>query len=141
MTFLFRVGRLSSQEICIIGLERKIGIPLVTYEMLINVYLTMLFLLPLRNLARFEDRFGSANERLQRMTKRCVIGAFVTLLSTGANLTAVTVMEGQQAWLCLLCCNLDRKSTVQYLRLCLTELHSICLRCDIALGHFLWRPS
>jgi hypothetical protein len=108
LTFVFRVGYISETGVCIIGIRRLITIPLTAYEMGINIYLTLLFLLPLRDITHFKNRLGTANARLRKMTRRCVIGAFVTCLSTGANLTAVSILEGEEAWICLLCCNLDR---------------------------------
>jgi len=116
MTFVWRIAYINQSGYCLIGLRRSVSIPLTTYELSINLYLTSLFLLPLRNITHFENRAGSANSRLRKMTKRCLIGAGITCLSTGANLTAVSIIEGEQAWLCLLCCNLD-------LVICVSILH------------------
>jgi hypothetical protein len=106
-----RISFLSTTSgFCFIGLQRMVAIPLTTYEICINVYLTMLFLLPLRNITHFEHGSRAANAQLRKMTQRCLIGAAVTCMSTGANLTAVAILEHEEAWLCLLLCNLDRRS-------------------------------
>jgi hypothetical protein len=39
-----------------------------------------------------------------------VAGTSVTLVMSGVNLTVLTILDGESAWLCLLLCNLDGSS-------------------------------
>ncbi|KAF2673162.1 hypothetical protein BT63DRAFT_451193 [Microthyrium microscopicum] len=114
-TFVFRINHLSLSGLCVIGLERRISIPLVSYEMVINAYLTFLFLWPLRKVYSYSSR-KSSNSRLRRMAMRCMIGTSITCVSTGANLIVLTCLDGEEAWLCLMLCNVD-------IIICVVTLH------------------
>ncbi len=105
---------MSPSGFCLIGIQRTISIVLVVYECAINIYLAFLFLWPFRKLylSSVEQNFKS-NPQLRQVTVRCLVGSIGTCWSTGANLTAVAILDGQQAWLCLTCCNLDCKHSLR----------------------------
>lgn len=49
MNFVYRIGYINENGRCIIGMEKISLIPLISFDVLINVYLTALFLVPLRS--------------------------------------------------------------------------------------------
>ncbi|KAK8059009.1 hypothetical protein PG994_009457 [Apiospora phragmitis] len=49
----------------------------------------------------------SASARLRRLATKSLIGSCVTLTSSGSNLIALLVLNGEPAWLCLICCKVD----------------------------------
>ncbi|GAB7340097.1 hypothetical protein MBLNU457_6585t3 [Dothideomycetes sp. NU457] len=87
-------------------MERKALLPLIVFDVIVNVYLTALFLLPLRSLYSFKKREGGSNT-LRRMAFRTFIGACATLISSIVNLTVLTALHGEPGWICLMLCNAD----------------------------------
>jgi len=85
-------------------MEKHVLWPLVAWEVLINVYLTALFLGPLRELYSFKKR---AESKMRKMAVRTFIGVCVTLTTSVANLSVLTVLDGEQGWVCLLICTSD----------------------------------
>jgi hypothetical protein len=104
LTFLYRVERLSPTGQCIIGVQNVSGWPLASYETGINLYLSFLFLWPLRKVYSYTTR---KNTRLRAMAKRCLIGTSITTITTGANLVTVVALDGENGWMCIMLCNLD----------------------------------
>jgi hypothetical protein len=95
---------LNSNHVCIIGIGRPVLIPMITWEIIINIYLTALFLDPLRKLYSFRNK---CKPGLQTMARRTFIGSIVSLLSTIVNLGVLSALNGEYAWLCLMLCNTD----------------------------------
>ncbi|KAH6699771.1 hypothetical protein BKA61DRAFT_621634 [Leptodontidium sp. MPI-SDFR-AT-0119] len=122
---------------CRIGQPLKVTIPLLTYDIVVNVSLTALFvhflypfLAPKGNrislgqsLSSF--RFGSQQRkspncspnqdrvtgRLRRLVVKTVVGGVLVMIPTVANLTGVLITRGrEQGWMCLTLCSLDGKS-------------------------------
>ncbi|KAK7917405.1 hypothetical protein PG985_011013 [Apiospora marii] len=50
------------------------------------------------------------SERLLRVAKKSFAGCCLTLSSSIANLLALMLLDGEPAWLCLLCCKIDGTS-------------------------------
>ena len=48
INFVWRISYINDNGVCIIGMERKALLPLIVFDVIVNVYLTVLFLLPLR---------------------------------------------------------------------------------------------
>lgn len=48
LNFVWRITYINDKGVCIIGMEMKAMLPLITFELIVNVYLTLLFVLPLR---------------------------------------------------------------------------------------------
>ncbi|KAH9897190.1 hypothetical protein F4778DRAFT_744689 [Xylariomycetidae sp. FL2044] len=88
---------------------------------MINVYLTILFLIPVvksyslrLRWSRGTVHLGSTNItqtatdlRLRKLAVRTLMGTCCTLAITIANLSALLALDGETAWLCLLCCKID----------------------------------
>jgi hypothetical protein len=85
-------------------MQREVIVPLIGYEVLINVYLLCLFILPLRQLYSYKTR---ANPQLRTIAWRSMWGTVLTLTASAINLTILTILDGEPGWLCLLICNLD----------------------------------
>jgi len=85
-------------------MERLAILPLIIYDLTINVWLTALFVVPLRNLYSHKH---NPNSRLHSVTKRTFLGSCFALTSSVVNLSVVTILKGEPAWLCLMCCNSD----------------------------------
>lgn len=104
---IYRITSLEDGR-CVIGMERTVMIPLISFELLVNVYLTILFLIPLRTLYNFQGvQRSSANERMRTIAYRTFIGAVSTTASSVVNLTVLMALNGEPAWVCFVCCQLD----------------------------------
>lgn len=79
-------------------------LPLIIFEVIVNVYLTLLFIIPLRGLHSYKTH---ANPALNRMAFRSFIGSCATLTTSVVNLTILMVLKGEPGWICLMCCNAD----------------------------------
>ncbi|KAJ7198257.1 hypothetical protein GGX14DRAFT_401972 [Mycena pura] len=86
---------------CVIGLERTSSIPLLSYDLFINVLLTALFLWPLL-------RSKHSSPRLRRVAIRTMVASAVALTTSTVNIAVLTVMHGRQlGWVCLASCGGD----------------------------------
>ncbi|KAF2011651.1 hypothetical protein BU24DRAFT_286310 [Aaosphaeria arxii CBS 175.79] len=104
LNFVWRISYINDDGVCIIGMEKRAMMPLIIFDVVLNVYLTCLFIVPLRKLYSYQhDR----NHSLRRMATRSFIGAVATLLSSVVNLTVLMVLKGEPGWICLMCCNAD----------------------------------
>jgi len=104
LNFLYRFSYIDRKGMCIIGLEAISMIPLIAFDVVVNVYLTILFLVPLWGLYSFRNKLNMA---LRRMALRAFIGSVVTLSSSVANLLTIMLLKGEPGYICLMCCNAD----------------------------------
>lgn len=130
MNFVWRITYINDEGVCIIGMQKIAMLPLITFEVVVNIYLTLLFVLPLRstyelssNLISTEPRptqsydiltdpelysyKHNTNSKLRRMAFRSLIGSLSTLTTSVVNLTVLMVLRGEPGWICLMCCNID----------------------------------
>ncbi|KAF3082979.1 hypothetical protein TWF102_008768 [Orbilia oligospora] len=104
LTFIFRISELHGDGECYIGLRLVANIPLLVFDVVINVYLTSLFLVPLFGVCSFDQ----ASQKVRNMAKRTFWGSIATLISTVANLATLVVLRGHEpGWICFACCNAD----------------------------------
>ncbi|PHH65107.1 hypothetical protein CDD81_3238 [Ophiocordyceps australis] len=107
LNFIYRISRLNNGR-CIIGMQGLAMVPLISFDAVVNVYLTMLFLLPLRRLYSFRSMPRSpANIRLRTIAFRTFCGAVFTLVSSIINLSVLLALNGEPGWVCLMSCNCD----------------------------------
>ncbi|KAF3770176.1 hypothetical protein M406DRAFT_241925, partial [Cryphonectria parasitica EP155] len=107
LNFVFRIARFDEGE-CVIGMERRALLPLITFDLVLNVYLTLLFLIPVTALHSFRIKQRTQRRtEIHRMAVRTFFGSMCTLTSSIVNLSVLTVLNGEPGWLCLLCCNSD----------------------------------
>ncbi|KAF8126872.1 hypothetical protein K438DRAFT_1646896 [Mycena galopus ATCC 62051] len=98
---LGRISGFNSDGVCIIGLKPTASLPLLAYDLYINILLTSLFMWPL-------VRMKSANPRLKRIATRTLVASMAALTTSTVNITVLTVLHGREmAWLCLGSCGID----------------------------------
>ncbi|KAJ7767288.1 hypothetical protein B0H16DRAFT_1716908 [Mycena metata] len=86
---------------CVIGLKPTASIPLLSYDLFINILLTTLFLWPLL-------RSTHSSARLRRVATRTLVASAMALTTSTINIAVLTIMKGRQlGWLCLACCGVD----------------------------------
>lgn len=96
-----RIHQFREDGICEIGLKAWASIPLLSYDLYINVFLTALFLWPI-----FRSNF--ANPRVRRVAVRTVIAAGIALTTSTINIAVLTVLHGKElGWVCLGSCGAD----------------------------------
>ncbi|KAF7300033.1 hypothetical protein MKEN_01326000 [Mycena kentingensis (nom. inval.)] len=93
---------------CVIGLKPTASLPLLVYDLFINVLLTSLFLFPLfRNSAAARSDSSSA-ARLRKVAVRTLVAAVAGLTTSTVNIAVLTLMHGTQlGWVCLASCGTD----------------------------------
>ncbi|KAF2714154.1 hypothetical protein K504DRAFT_531002 [Pleomassaria siparia CBS 279.74] len=104
MNFVFRIAYIDEQGVCIIGMKKIAMLPFITLDVVVNVYLTLLFIIPLRQLYTYQH---NTNTALHTMAFRSFIGTLTTLASSVVNLSVLMVLKGEPGWICLMCCNAD----------------------------------
>ncbi|SAL98494.1 hypothetical protein [Absidia glauca] len=89
---------------CYIGLQPIANIPVLIF----NLYMTILFVIPLIRVGRGVDNFDWKSSRLYDLTKRSLIASTVCLVASFANALSATILEGKQrGYLCMMCCTID----------------------------------
>ncbi|KAF9065062.1 hypothetical protein BDP27DRAFT_78974 [Rhodocollybia butyracea] len=91
----------SGDDACLIGLKGFSSIPLLSYDLYINVFLTSLFLWPiLRN--------GHLNEKVKRVGRKALIASVVALTTSLINIAVLFSLDGHElGWICLGSCGVD----------------------------------
>ncbi|KAJ7247606.1 hypothetical protein B0H12DRAFT_736805 [Mycena haematopus] len=104
ITLLF-FGRISQfqvgDNVCVIGLQAIASIPLLSYDLYVNVLLTGLFLWPL-------IRSNLSTPRLRRVAIRTLLSSGVALTTSTVNIVVLTVLRGHElGWAFLASCGTD----------------------------------
>ncbi|KAH8682889.1 hypothetical protein BGZ60DRAFT_398913 [Tricladium varicosporioides] len=102
--FAYRIAYMDKSGTCIIGLQLKVLMPLIIFDAIINLYLTIIFVIPLRALYSYQN---NPDSKVRTIALRSFIGSCGTLTSSIVNLTVLMVLRGEAAWICLMCCNAD----------------------------------
>ncbi|KIJ98136.1 hypothetical protein K443DRAFT_133591 [Laccaria amethystina LaAM-08-1] len=103
ITFLFAgpVHELNGDGICVTGLKRIASIPLLVYDLYINVFLTFMFLYPL-----VSSKLKSSG--LRRLAIRTFIAALVALTTSTVNVVVLMLLNGKElGWVNLGACGAD----------------------------------
>ncbi|PFH60938.1 hypothetical protein XA68_18558 [Ophiocordyceps unilateralis] len=91
VNFVFRIAEIRDGT-CIIGMRSIAMIPLISFDAVVNVYLTGMFLVPLTRLYTFRHMSRSqANIRLRTAAIRTFCGAVFTLVSSIVSVVAAGV--------------------------------------------------
>lgn len=107
VNFRFRITKMQGGQ-CVIGMQKAVVIPLIAFDVLVNVYLTLLFISPLCNMYTFKSPVPTpASARLRSVANRTLVGAICTLTSSVVNLAVLMSLNGEPGWVCLMCCNSD----------------------------------
>ncbi|KAL1646910.1 hypothetical protein SLS58_003046 [Diplodia intermedia] len=118
-----KIAYINEKGTCIIGMDKNAMMPLIIFDVVINVYLTALFIIPLRRkslvkegtarkivLTKLSELYSyqhNTNKALRIMALRTFIGSCATLTSSVVNLTVLMILKGEPGWICLMCCNAD----------------------------------
>ncbi|KAL7963619.1 hypothetical protein V8C34DRAFT_300122 [Trichoderma compactum] len=93
LNFVFRITEMHNGE-CIIGMRSAAMIPLISFDTVINVYLTIMFLIPLKKLYSYTNMARTrANIRLRMVAFRTFCGAVCTLVSSIVNLSVLMALN------------------------------------------------
>lgn len=106
LNFYWRLGYINTQGVCINGLEMQGIIPLLAFEILMNIYMTLLYVFPFRKIL-FKKQSLGPNSILQAMAYRTAIATCLMILVTVGNLIGLMVLHGEPVWLCFICCSGD----------------------------------
>jgi hypothetical protein len=122
------------RQTCIIGLEPMASIPLLSYDVFLNIFLTSLFAYPLLggsspcgiglwsggNSSSQGAGAGAAggrklvNPKLRALAKRTCYAASVALGTSVVNILILTLLHGRQlGWVCLASCGFDVRTRAQ----------------------------
>jgi len=89
-------------------MQFRVMLPLIIFDASINLYLTLLFVIPLRSLYSYQSNSKSKSRSpVYTIALRSFVGSLGTLTSSVVNLTVLMVLRGEAAWICLMCCNAD----------------------------------
>ncbi|KAK7184371.1 hypothetical protein PSPO01_09405 [Paraphaeosphaeria sporulosa] len=104
LTYPSRFAYIDEKGACIVGMKRIAMIPLLSFEILVNVYLTSLFILPVLKTSSFRHNISVALRAIARRTFLC---SCATLTSSVVNITILMALQGEPGWICMMCCNAD----------------------------------
>ncbi|PWI70828.1 hypothetical protein PCL_12196 [Purpureocillium lilacinum] len=103
LNFIYRIAKMRDGT-CIIGMKSLAMIPLISFDTVVNVYLTLMFLVPMRRMYSFKNMPRTpANLRLRTIAFRTFIGAASTLVSSIVNLTVLMALNGEPGWFVASC--------------------------------------
>ncbi|THX78069.1 hypothetical protein D6D04_05987 [Aureobasidium pullulans] len=116
LMIVYRIAYMNKEGVCIIGMQRNALIPTIVFDVFLNVWLTTLFLRPLRGTSTRESVRPSPNcysykqqssSRLRNVVVRTFVGSCATLALSITNLTVIAILDGEPGYICLCLCNLD----------------------------------
>ncbi|ORZ02838.1 hypothetical protein BCR43DRAFT_449882 [Syncephalastrum racemosum] len=92
---------------CVIGLKLIASIPVVIYDFFLNLYLSILFLIPLMRVS-LRSRAEWTRKRLYKFTVRSLIASVICLCVSFTNAFVVVITRGEMRGLmCLTMCTCD----------------------------------
>ncbi|KAF9266119.1 hypothetical protein L218DRAFT_996892 [Marasmius fiardii PR-910] len=102
---LLLVGRISElrgvDQACVIGLKPLASIPLLSYDLYINLFLAVLFFWPLL-------KRGHLSPKARRLAARTLIASVASLITSTVNIAVLTTHDGREyGWVCLGSCGVD----------------------------------
>lgn len=96
-----RVHYFREDGACVTGVKLFASIPLLSYDLYVNIFLTSLFLWPL-------VKTGKIHPMLRRVAKRTLLAATVALTTSTVNVLVLTLQHGKElGWVCLGSCGAD----------------------------------
>ncbi|KAI8065901.1 hypothetical protein BC940DRAFT_303151 [Gongronella butleri] len=107
LMLVYRNNIMASDGSCYIGLQPIANIPVLVYDTIFNLYMTILFVVPLIRVGKNANRHWKGS-RLYDLTRRSLIASTVCLVASFANALSATIMDGKErGYLCLMCCTID----------------------------------
>ncbi|KAF4544885.1 Ring finger domain protein [Lasiodiplodia theobromae] len=95
---------INDEGTCIVGIKKEALIPMMSFDVALNAYLTVMFLIRLRRLYYSSE---DESKTLRNLGLRTVIGSILTLIVTVINISFLLALDGEPNWICFLSCNLD----------------------------------
>ncbi|OBZ91381.1 hypothetical protein A0J61_00566 [Choanephora cucurbitarum] len=107
LMLVFHVAEIDETGACIIGLQNVASLPLLIYDFIINLYMTIFFIKPLTKLGS-TSKVGWKASRLNEVALRTLVASIVCLIASFANIFALIMFKGRERGLvCLTCCTVD----------------------------------
>ncbi|KAI5117367.1 hypothetical protein M0805_002480 [Coniferiporia weirii] len=128
-----RYAAIRDDGVCIIGLATFGAIPVIIYDFLVNISLTVMFLWALY-------REKNISVRLRRLARRTAIASAVALSISCVNLLVLVILHGRQlGWVCLASCASDVTVNALVIFWVTTSVpHEMGWNCG---GLFPWEPK
>ncbi|THY83794.1 hypothetical protein D6C92_09522 [Aureobasidium pullulans] len=104
LMIVYRIAYMNKEGVCIIGMQRNALVPTIVFDVFLNVWLTTLFLQPLRDCYSYKQQSSS---RLRNVVVRTFVGSCATLALSITNLTVIAILDGEPGYICLCLCSLD----------------------------------
>ncbi|KAH6988845.1 hypothetical protein BKA56DRAFT_476611 [Ilyonectria sp. MPI-CAGE-AT-0026] len=110
-----KFDKIDDNGVCYVVVNRVIVTLILSYDAVVNIYLTALFISPIRR--RMDWRIGSysfhhgvnthTRARLRQVAVHSLIGSCAMLIGSIVNLTVLLCLNGEPAWACSMGCNSD----------------------------------
>ncbi|TIA27742.1 hypothetical protein D6C79_10528 [Aureobasidium pullulans] len=98
LMIVYRIAYMNKEGVCIIGMQRNALVPTIVFDVFLNVWLTTLFLRPLRDCYSYKQQSSS---RLRNVVVRTFVGSCATLALSITNLTVIAILDGEPGYICL----------------------------------------
>ncbi|KAG0001907.1 hypothetical protein BGZ79_003970 [Entomortierella chlamydospora] len=120
---LYRVAKIKPDGKCYIGLEDIVSFPLITYDSLLSIWLTTLFMRAL--ISSTSQLQGPTRSKLREVARKTLIGSVFCLFFSTANVASIVYFRGdERGVLCLTFCTLDVTLNVITIHWVTTRGHS-----------------
>ncbi|CAO3598520.1 unnamed protein product [Absidia cylindrospora] len=107
LMIIFHNAWLEYDGLCTIGLKPIASIPLIAYDFIFNMYMTILFVLPLMKIGN-DTNMDWKQSRLHEVASKTMIASVVCLFASFANVAALAILNGtERGVVCLTCCFVD----------------------------------
>ncbi|KAI9270752.1 hypothetical protein BDA99DRAFT_534860 [Phascolomyces articulosus] len=107
LMLIYHIAELLEDGTCMIGLQPIASIPLLVYDFIFNLYMTILFVRPLLKAGKSVSTDWKSG-RLHEVARRTLVASVVCLLASFANILVLTIMNGRERGVvCLTCCTID----------------------------------
>ncbi|KAF9178359.1 hypothetical protein BGZ51_007832 [Haplosporangium sp. Z 767] len=106
LMIIYRVSEMGPNGECRIGLLPPASMTLLLYEILISIWLTILFIRPLMSSASMLQ--GPSKGRLRDVARRTLVGSIMSLILSTSNVITFVLSQGQErSMICLAYCTVD----------------------------------
>ncbi|KAH7021891.1 hypothetical protein EDB80DRAFT_693822 [Ilyonectria destructans] len=100
--------KIDENGVCYVVVNRVIVTLILSYDAVVNIYLTALFISPIKGSYSFHHGVNAhTRARLRQVAFHSFIGSCAMLISSIVNLTVLLGLNGEPAWACLIACNGD----------------------------------
>jgi len=115
LAFIYRIKFVDQVGTGVIGVGRKAMTPILVIDIVVNIWLTALFVQPL--LANSQSKTSRSSLILRKVALRTLIGFVLALVTCLGNIISLYITQGEKGWICLMVCNLESKFPIYILYL------------------------